>query len=71
MCTVESPVDMATEAVVDPQDQLRRVFDLCDRQGQGYIEKDAFHELGKSMFGGSEEVRNEKWQCQSMFAFDE
>lgn len=57
MCSVENPVELqSAEAVADPQLELRRIFDLCDHEGQGYIEKKAFHDLGKSIFGGSEEV---------------
>lgn len=59
MCTVENPVDMgaAVEENSDFQDELRRIFNLCDHQGQGYIDKDAFYEIEKNMFEGSEEVR--------------
>ncbi|XP_022650970.1 rab11 family-interacting protein 4A-like [Varroa jacobsoni] len=57
MCTVENPVDMgaAVEENSDFQDELRRIFNLCDHQGQGYIDKDAFYEIEKNMFEGSEE----------------
>lgn len=69
MCTVENPVDLASgnEAMSDPQDELRRIFNLCDHQGQGFIRKEAFHDLGKSMFGGSEELSDPSAAPQRSF----
>ena len=35
---------------------LKQIFDLCDRDRRGYLDRDEFRELGRKFFGGSEEV---------------